>query len=165
MAIDCASAFDSSSNPALAGTAVKLDLQNPAQIHSSSKKCSGEAVPRPVKKAKRGPPTSSDHTGMDCDLIQKFPTSNLFDLLAKKKNVEAPHAEKFIPQTILSSKPRPPLKPKKPPPIYVHGKFEKYSNLYSFIREEYGRSTQMKYFGDKMKLNFDTIERFNKFKA
>lgn len=56
-------------------------------------------------------------------------------------------------------------KPKKPPPIYVYGKFEKYSSLYAFIKEGYGHSNQLKYLGDKMKFNFDTIEHYNKFKA
>lgn len=31
--------------------------------------------------------------------------------------------------------------------------------------EEYGGKVQMKYLGDKMKFNFDTLELFNKFKA
>lgn len=88
---------------------------------------------------------------MDCDIIQKFRTWNLFDLLAKNKDEANSHPDNTKSSTIPNTKPSSKAKETS---SYVHGRFEKSSSLYAVIKEEYSVKTQMKYLVDKIKFSF-----------
>lgn len=153
-----------SRSPALAGKSKKLDLLDPAS--TSSSKAAAEIISQSFKKAKkRGSPPIAYNSRYGFWNSPKFPTCNLFELLSQSRDVEAPHAERTLPQTILQTKPAANTNTKKPPPMYVHGKFEKYSNFYTILKEEYGGKVQLKYLGEKTKFTFDTFDLYNKFKT
>lgn len=124
MTVLCFSPLDSFSGPALVEDEFELDLLDPASSHFSNN-ITEVAPPRPSKRAKKGHTTN---TGMEPKIVNKFPTSNFFDLLAKDGEVEAPHTSNTSSSSpsatsSTNTKPSSSSKSKKPPPIYVHGKF------------------------------------------
>lgn len=92
MAVLCFSSLDSFSSSALAEDEFELDLLNPASSHSSIDNTK-VAPSRPFKRAKRGHTIKS---GMEPELVNKFPTSILFNLQAKDGDVEVPHTNNSV---------------------------------------------------------------------
>lgn len=98
--------LDSSRNPALAGEMEELDQLDPALSLLSKTGFRGTSDSRPVKKARRGHSSSSLNSSMDCDNVQKFPTFNLFDLLAKNKDETNSHPDNTFQTPNLPPRPR-----------------------------------------------------------
>lgn len=106
---------------------------------------------------------------MDFNPLKVFPSNNNFDILscndsnthddiikANRDNLE-PIEQHF--KNTTTPKPK-----KTPPPIYLHARIDEFPKVIEKLRSQYDNKFFVKYFGEKVKIKFDIMDHYLKFK-